>query len=101
VYPSAKLISDPYFITVVVNWFLSTVALPIIVASVVSFQSERRLCRLPFQFDPLVASIIKVAATTYSFPAYEGKDTDVLGVQWRSISAGVVAALAFAEATTA
>jgi len=88
------------------SWAGPTILLPTIIGFLVSFTSSE-----PSSFDPLSASIIRVAANVaYDFPYLrlsgeqglaqgdEMKSLDVLGFQWRVLTSSLTLAFAFAEA---
>lgn len=88
------------------SWAGPTILLPAIIGFLVSFTSSE-----PSSFDPLSASIIRVAANVaYDFPylrlsGEQGlapeealKSLDVLGFQWRVLTSSLTLAFAFAEA---
>lgn len=84
-------------------WALPAVVLPAIVGYLISFSTGYQS-----GFDPLSASIVRVAANiAYDFPVMllsdaeglnEVQSLDVLGVKWRTLTASVTLAFAFAEA---
>ncbi|KLO18695.1 hypothetical protein SCHPADRAFT_106784 [Schizopora paradoxa] len=88
------------------SWAGPTILLPAIIGFLVSFTSSESS-----SFDPLSASIIRVAANVaYDFPylRLSGADglsqgdgmrsLDVLGFQWRVVTSSLTLAFAFAEA---
>ena len=84
-------------------WALPSIVLPVIVGYLVSFTTGSQS-----GFNPLSASIIRVAANiAYEFPVMlltevegsnEVQSLDVLGFKWRTLTASVTLAFAFAEA---
>jgi len=92
---------------ILIHWAGPSVIIPAISGSLVSFHPANsptaRVSRASF-FDPLTASVIRVAAQ-YAYPYEALKHTtecvDILGPKWRLLDASVAAALAFAEAIAA
>lgn len=89
---------------ILVHWVGPSVVIPGVAGSLVSFHpanSPTARVPRPSFFDPLTASIIRVAVQ-YVYPYETLKLTteciDILGPKWRLVAASVAAALAFAEA---
>lgn len=92
------------FWSVLLHWSIPTLIIPAILGSLISFHpANAASARAPhvFPFDPLTASILRLAAQ-YGYPynvlnaTIEG--IDVIGPQWRILAAAVCVAFAFAEA---
>ncbi|KAG6335060.1 hypothetical protein ID866_4038 [Astraeus odoratus] len=103
-YAPLATFQSPTFWTILVHWAIPSVIIPVISGSLVSFHPANspaaRMRRARF-FDPLTASVMRVAAQ-YAYP-YEAlklstECVDVLGPHWRLLIASVAAALTFAEA---
>ena len=81
-------------------WALPTLVLPSVAGYLISFSSTQE------RFDPLSAAIIRLAANfATGFPSMvflehetNVQTLDVLGARWRTVSAAVTLAFAFAEA---
>ena len=92
------------------HWAIPTLIIPAFVGSVISFNpantpspAETPSATLIAPFDPLTASIIRLAAQVgYPFAFIASRTElvglDVLGSNWRVLSASVGLAFAFAEA---
>ncbi|KAL4063981.1 hypothetical protein V8B97DRAFT_1989806 [Scleroderma yunnanense] len=106
-YPPLATFTSPTFWTIIFHWALPSVIVPAISGSLVSFHPANspsaRNPRASF-FDPLTASVIRVAIQ-YIYPYETLKLTteciDILGPKWRLVDASVAAALAFAETIAA
>ncbi|KIM56254.1 hypothetical protein SCLCIDRAFT_133118 [Scleroderma citrinum Foug A] len=106
-YPPLATFASPTFWMILIHWAGPSIIIPAIFGSLVSFHpaisSTARAPRASF-FDPLTASVIRVAAQ-YAYPYDALKHTteciDILGPKWRLLDASVAAALAFAEAIAA
>lgn len=92
---------------VILHWSIPTLFIPAVVGHVVSFSpiTQQALPGNPPvpSFDPLTASIIRLAAEVgYPYPHFQqGRPDlglDVLGFRWRVLISAVGLAFAFAEA---
>ncbi|KAF9451312.1 hypothetical protein P691DRAFT_757363 [Macrolepiota fuliginosa MF-IS2] len=107
IYPPPVTFQGPAFWIVLLHWFIPTILAPVVVGNLISFnpaRSQRQLAdtKETFVFDPLTASIIRLAAhIAYPYstlniqPSIYG--TDVLGFKLRVLSASLTLAFAFAE----
>ncbi|KII90285.1 hypothetical protein PLICRDRAFT_175048 [Plicaturopsis crispa FD-325 SS-3] len=119
VHPTWSVFSTPAFWLVLMHWALPTLLIPALFGKLISFDptpppqpslassTALSLSRAPppsetpnetrLPFDPLTASIIRLAAQiAYPFPQL-GAGVDVLGPRWRVLSASLGVAFAFAE----
>jgi len=118
--PKISLIYPPWtafvtyaFWSAIVHWSIPTLFIPALFGTIISFNpAESRLQladarqrtaqqfpRIPF--DPLTASIIRLAAQiAYPFATDDSgiQALDVLGLRWRALSASLGVAFAFSEA---
>lgn len=90
---------------VILHWAIPTLIIPAVVGNLISFnpQSRPTSTEAPSTtpFDPLTASIIRLAAQVgYPFATFaqDVQGVDVLGFRWRVLNAAVGLAFAFAEA---
>lgn len=109
-YPPWHVFQTYAFWMVLGHWIIPTLIIPAIVGNLVSFKppslgthSTSTGTSPAIQFDPLTASIIRLAAHVgYPFALLEQngrlQGLDVLGFKWRVLSAAVGVAFAFAEA---
>lgn len=109
-YPPWSIFQTAAFWQVILHWAIPTLIIPAFVGSVISFNpantpspAETPSASPIAPFDPLTASIIRLAAQVgypYAFMASrtEVVGLDVLGSNWRVLSASVGVAFAFAEA---
>ena len=100
-YPPWSILQSAAFWQVVLHWAVPTLIIPAFVGSVISFNPANT--QSPASFDPLTASIIRLAAQVgypYAFITSRTQlaSLDVLGSNWRVLSASVGLAFAFAEA---
>ncbi|KAL0577177.1 hypothetical protein V5O48_004816 [Marasmius crinis-equi] len=105
--PSLDTLGDLYFwkctSIVVWHWFIPSLLIPAIAGTLISFSPRPQSPTTPLPFDPLTASIVRLAAHL-AYPYQPGAvcgRADVLGLQARTIAAGVGVAFAFAEVITA
>lgn len=106
VYPPLSTFQTSAFWTVLLHWFTPTILAPFIVANLISFNPtlnhQREEEKGIIAFDPLTASIVRLAAhLVYPYPALDLSSRvyglDVLGYHFRIWSASVSLAFAFAE----
>ncbi|RDB23509.1 hypothetical protein Hypma_009237 [Hypsizygus marmoreus] len=107
-YPPMSVFQTYAFWMVLLNWAAPTLVIPAIVGNIISFNppASQPTSDAPYPvvpFDPLTASIIRVATQVgYPFAYFEAKTNvqglDVLGSRWRILTAAVGLAFAFAEA---
>lgn len=108
-YPPWNLFQTAAFWQVILHWAIPTLIIPALFGSIISFNpanapSPTDVPSAPMaSFDPLTASIIRLAAQVgypYAFIASRTElvGLDVLGPNWRVLSASVGVAFAFAEA---
>jgi hypothetical protein len=105
--PQWAFFQTPSFWMVILHWSIPTLIIPAIVGHIVSFSptTQSTLPGTPpmASFDPLTASIIRLAAQVgYPYPHLEqGRPDlglDVLGFRWRVLISAVGLAFSFAEA---
>jgi len=111
-YPPWSIFQTAAFWQVILHWAIPTLIIPAFVGSIISFNptyepfpAEITSATPIVPFDPLTASIIRLAAQVgypYTFIASRTEivGLDVLGSNWRVLSASVGLAFAFAEAIT-
>jgi hypothetical protein len=109
-YPPLNIVQTVAFWQVILHWAVPTLIIPAFVGSVISFNpannpspAETPSATLIAPFDPLTASIIRLAAQVgYPYNLIASRTDlvglDVLGSNWRVLSASVGLAFAFAEA---
>lgn len=108
-YPPSSVFQTAAFWTVILHWALPTLILPTLVGCMISFNPEMTPRNSDSNnssvapLDPLTASIIRLAAQlAYPYSSIATKSDivglDVLGSNWRTLSASVGLAFAFAEA---
>jgi len=105
-YPPLAAFQQKAFWKTLGHWSLPALFIPALFGTLISFRptpqlssSSTHIPNLPF--DPLTASIIRLAAQiAYPFATVEKRlqGVDVLGWRWRVLGAGVGVAFAFAEA---
>lgn len=93
---------------IILQWAIPTLIIPALVGTIISFNPPAPPSQPPYNqppppFDPLTASIIRLAAQVgYPFPLIERSTQtsglDVLGFKWRVLNASVALAFSFAEA---
>jgi len=105
--PQWAFFQTPSFWRVILHWAIPTLIIPAIVGHVISFspatQSTHPGTPLIATFDPLTASIIRLAAQVgYPYPhlaqGQPDQELDVLGFRWRVLISSVGLAFSFAEA---
>lgn len=107
-YPPWSIFQTSAIWTVVLHWAIPTLIVPAVVGNIISFNpaippAQFTTATQVAPFDPLTASIIRLAAQiAYPFASIEQRigiqGLDVLGFRWRILAAGVGLAFAFAEA---
>ncbi|THU97881.1 hypothetical protein K435DRAFT_721335 [Dendrothele bispora CBS 962.96] len=118
-YPPLSTFRSTLFWTLLMHWFIPSLLVPSIVGTLISFKPqppsvsevivdddgevvEQRSVQQAAPFDPLTASIVRLAAhIAYPYSTYSGQAgarVDVLGFRWRVLGSGVNLAFAFAEA---
>lgn len=107
VYPPPSTFQTAAFWTVLLHWFIPTLLAPAIVGNLISFnpavnQRQREDAKEIIAFDPLTASIIRLAAhIAYPFSTLDAQSgiygLDVLGFKLRVWNAALGLAFAFAE----
>ncbi|KAK7441732.1 hypothetical protein VKT23_016395 [Stygiomarasmius scandens] len=118
-YPPLSTFRSTVFWTLLMHWFIPSLLVPSIVGTLITFKPqstpaeqvivdddgevvERRPVQQATPFDPLTASIVRLAAhIAYPYSTHSGQvgaRVDVLGFRWRVLGAGVNLAFAFAEA---
>jgi hypothetical protein len=113
-YPPRTIFLTHAFWSVIGHWSISTLFIPALFGTVISFNPvQSRLGDQPgapsstqptfprIPFDPLTASIIRLAAQiVYPFATDNlgTQSVDILGFRWRALSASVGVAFAFSEA---
>jgi hypothetical protein len=105
-----SIVQTVAFWQVILHWAVPTLIIPAFVGSVISFNpanspspAETPSATLTVPFDPLTACIIRLAAQVgYPYNLIASRTElvglDVLGPNWRVLSASVGLAFAFAEA---
>ena len=108
-YPPWSTFQSSVFWQVLLHWAIPTLIAPAFVGCIISFNPanappKSNPTETPIApFDPLTASIIRLAAqVAYPYTALAARtnvaDLDVLGYNWRILSASVGLAFSFAEA---
>lgn len=109
-YPPWSTFQSSAFWQVLLHWAIPTLIAPAFVGCIISFNPanapppKSNPTETPIApFDPLTASIIRLAAqVAYPYTALVARtnvaDLDVLGYNWRILSASVGLAFSFAEA---
>ena len=105
-YPPPSIFVTGAFWSVLLHWAIPSLFLPILVGNLVSFNPnnvvDRRSSAAPvLPFDPLTASIVRLAAQyvyPYGVESSGVVGADVIGHQWRVLDAAVGVAFAFVEA---
>jgi hypothetical protein len=114
-YPPRTVFLTYAFWSVIGHWSISTLFIPALLGTIISFnpvQSRLRAQPAPapnsrqptfprIPFDPLTASIIRLAAQIaypYATDHSGAQIVDVLGFRWRALSAAVGVAFSFSEA---
>jgi len=109
VYPHWSLFQSHAFWQVLLHWAIPTLIAPAFIGCIISFNPanappKHNATETPIApFDPLTASIIRLAAqVAYPYTAIAARadvaGLDVLGYNWRILSASVGLAFSFAEA---
>jgi len=112
-YPPLEVFRTGAFWLVLLHWFIPTLLVPAIVGNLISFTPGANVPQasaadasptpLILPFDPLTASIVRLAAEiAYPYTLVEARSEvlglDVLGFRWRVLHASIGLAFAFAEA---
>ncbi|KAH7924455.1 hypothetical protein BV22DRAFT_1090912 [Leucogyrophana mollusca] len=106
-YPPLSAFQNPAIWSVIFNWSIPTLVIPALFGVVLSFhpanmtsaRAGRPTSPPLVPFDPLTASIIRLAAQfIYSFDSPGTDSIDVVGQRWRIVNAAVGVAFAFVEA---
>ncbi|KIM41650.1 hypothetical protein M413DRAFT_27253 [Hebeloma cylindrosporum] len=111
-YPPWSVFQSPAFWQVLLHWAIPTLIAPAFIGCIISFNPANapptsNPADAPIApFDPLTASIIRLAAQiAYPYTAVSARTNvvglDVLGYNWRILSASVGLAFSFAEAISA
>lgn len=101
-HPVWAALSTSTYWSVVGHWALPTLLLPAILGHLISFSPNPRgaMSGATLPFDPLTASIVRLAAAFgYPYPQINltVAGIDVLGLKWRVLAASMSVAFAFAE----
>ncbi|KIL56482.1 hypothetical protein M378DRAFT_89238 [Amanita muscaria Koide BX008] len=105
--PLLLLFKTQVFWLVLFHWFTPTLLIPAVFGNLVSFTPGEAIssghATQVIPFDPLTASIVRLAAQiAYPYTLMETRvgilGLDVLGFQWRVLNASIGVAFAFAEA---
>ncbi|KAF8331602.1 hypothetical protein F5887DRAFT_1141051 [Amanita rubescens] len=112
-YPPLEIFRTRAFWLVLLHWFIPTLLVPAIVGNLISFTPGANFPETSavdatptpqvLPFDPLTASIVRLAAEiAYPYTLVEARSEvlglDVLGFRWRVLHASIGLAFAFAEA---
>ncbi|KAF8627600.1 hypothetical protein AX17_006171 [Amanita inopinata Kibby_2008] len=109
-YPPMSAFQTSAFWLVMLHWSIPTLIVPAIVGNLISFTpganalpSEPSSATGVVPFDPLTASIVRLAAQiAYPYSSIDAQagvhGLDVLGFRWRVLNASIGLAFAFAEA---
>ncbi|KAH7911785.1 hypothetical protein BJ138DRAFT_1149773 [Hygrophoropsis aurantiaca] len=103
-YPPLAAFHSPTMWAAILNWSIPTLFIPALFGTVISFhpanmtsaRAGRPTSPPLVPFDPLTASIIRLAAQ-FVYP-FGLADTDVIGQSWRVVTAAVTVAFALVEA---
>ncbi|KAF8621466.1 hypothetical protein AX15_007760 [Amanita polypyramis BW_CC] len=107
IYPPLIVFQTGAFWLVLLHWFIPSLLLPAIVGNLISFNPGVNSSPLSasqiIPFDPLTASIVRLAAQiAYPYMSVETHTgifgLDILGFRWRVLNASTGLAFAFAEA---
>lgn len=100
-YAPLSTIQSAHFWLTFFHWIVPTMIIPAAIGNVITFVPSLKTTAAPF--DPLTAAMVRLAASVlYRHPSYtlsEGQrvTTDVLGSEWRTVSAAIGVGFAFAE----
>ncbi|KAK2466596.1 hypothetical protein APHAL10511_000854 [Amanita phalloides] len=112
-YPPLQIFQTQAFWLVLLHWFIPTLLVPAIVGNLISFTPGANAAPMTptrasstaqiVPFDPLTASIVRLAAEiAYPYTSIETRrgvvGLDVVGFRWRVLHASIGLAFAFAEA---
>ena len=118
VYPSWGIFRTAVFWSIIGHWAIPSLFIPALFGTLISFHPGTSVLRPPpsqptadrspkrstIPFDPLTASIIRLAAQiAYPLGQMDSRIrvADIIGFRWRVLSAAVGVAFAFAEAISA